>query len=107
MLTQPVNKSVAVYNPQGSSSNLYWTVSNLATSEHRGNVVRSLFCENVANSQIPQQQEPFYEGKTIAEVNWEKQSHLRVQSKDKRDIWVLHFSRMQAVNNVNGVITDF
>ena len=96
-----MNKSVAVYNPQGSSSNLCWTVSNLATREHRGNVVRSLFCENVANSQIPPQQEPFYE------VNWEKHSHLRVQSKDKRDIWVLHFARMQAVNNVNGVITGF
>jgi len=102
-----MNKSVAVYNPQGCCSNLYWTVSNLATREYRGNAVRSLFCENVANSQIPQQQEPFYEGKTIAEVNREKHSHLRVQSKDKRDIWVLHFARMQAVNNVNGVITGF
>lgn len=48
-----MNKSVAVYNSQGSSSNLCWTVPNLATREHRGNVVRSLFCENVANSQIP------------------------------------------------------
>lgn len=49
-----MHESVTVCDPQGSSSNLYWTVSNLATGGPIGSVVRSLFGENVATSQISQ-----------------------------------------------------